>query len=196
MGCASDPRFVRQETPPENFRVGKAFVSLDVHEYANRIFAQGRQYDTVATFTNVGVGRNPMYFPADAWAIVSTPRRDPRQGDHVLTIEAGTYRLTCLQLENELTYFGLDTSPVEFTVRPGEFAYLGALEWQKVKTSGFIAYNKSFRFDFTVIDDLDSHRDALQQAATLLPADPPIQSQLMTVRVASVDTQEHRPSLW
>ena len=190
----TDPRFADHTAPPANANLGRAYIALDVHQYDEGGLMPGRDYGKPATFANVALGHPPLYFPADAWALIAT--KDRHHPDTILPVEAGTYRLTVLATDQGPTFFGLDTSPVEFTVRPGQLLYLGALEWQREKTSSAFEFQPRYHFDFAVTDELEAHRDALAQAASALPGSPAIQTQLMTLRAASVDVQGHRPSLW
>lgn len=193
-GCVQDPRFARQDEAPAAARRGRAFVALDVHAYRTGVFREGRDYHSVATFANVAVGRDPPYFPADSWALFSTTKAD--HPDHVYSVEAGTYRLASLSSDDKpLALFALGNSPVTFTVRPGEFLYLGSLEWHAEQTSGIMEYQKRFNTQFAVADELTLHRQALAQDAAMLHA-PAVQVRLITILSASRETQTHRPSLW
>ena len=194
-GCTQDPRFVDQDNAPLGARRGKAFVALDVHEYAEGVFRRGDLYDTPAIFANVLLDRSPPYFPMDKWALLNTSTA--KQTDRVTTIEAGTYRLTYLGIDQSPAAFGVAASPVEFTVAPGEAVYLGSLAWYRQKTSSFVEFNARYQFEFAVKDAFDAHRDALTQALSALPGAPQqMQTRLMTVRADTVETKEHRPSLW
>ncbi len=190
-GCAQNPAFREQTVAPTNLQTGKAYVAFDTHEYSDIL---GRLYGGVATFSNVAVGKDPPYYPIDKWSLVST--NDSHHPGDIQSIEAGTYRLTFLGTQGGPTFFSLATSPVEFTVRPGELAYLGALEWHRRQTSSMLEFQPRYRFEFTIADEFAQRQVALQRSETLLQLDRSFQTHLMAIRTPSLDVQGHRPSLW
>jgi hypothetical protein len=184
-GCATDPNLVSAaNAPPDLARSGKAYVIIDVHERLGGIFGDARG-DNGSQFINIAATPNPFYARTPASMKLGT---GPRQRNKIVAIDPGTYRLSSLALGQNPCFFGLDDSPVEFTVAAGDVVYLGSLQYESFSATNPLNPFKTPRFHvtFAVNDELDAHREDLAKSLALLPGNPTIQTRLLTIRKPEV----------
>ncbi len=186
-GCAANPNAITAETAPHDVaRSGKAYVAFEVFQRLGGVFGDTRARNN-ALFVNTTAAFNPFYLRTpDNLKVQSMPLR----GTELYALDPGTYRLAAIAVAKDLCEFGMDDSPVEFTLAPGEIVYVGALQYEYFSAGGIFDPHH-YRVTFAVHDELEANRPRIDAGLALLPGKPPIVTRLMTIRRPDIEVSIH-----
>jgi hypothetical protein len=190
-GCIRNPQVVTSDNAPSNAATsGSAFVFLDIHKRAGGLLGNAH-VGVGALFVNTNAVPNPFYLRTPNSMKLGFGAYQKRWT--LFKLDPGTYRLVSIGDGHDLYAFGMDESPVSFTVVAGELVFLGDVELDTQNLTGLNPFvRRRTRLSFDVSDDLDSIRSRIEPQIAELPGAPVLQTRLATILKPEMDVTADR----